>query len=258
LAVDVNRPSPSRIYDYLLGGGHNFAADREVARALLALEPSTALVAKANRAFLHRAVRELVALGIDQFLDIGSGIPTVGNVHEIAQSLRPGARVVYVDIDPVAVAHSQLILGDNPNAGVLQADLRDTAKILTDPVTTGLLDLDRPVAVLLVAMLHFLPDDAEVADCLRRLREELAPGSYLVLSHLLKRLPPDQQSPAHDEYNRTVTAITLRNRDRIAALFAGFDLIEPGLVTTNRWRPDGDLDMAIADVSILSGVARRP
>jgi len=253
--VDINRPSPSRIYDYLLGGCHNFAADREVARALLDLEPATALVAKANRAFLHRAVRELVGLGIDQFLDIGSGIPTIGNVHEIAQSLRPGARVVYVDIDPVAVAHSQLILGDNPDAGVIQADLRDTTEILTHPVAKSLLDPSRPIAVLLVGMLHFLSDDDEIAGCLRRLSEHLAPGSHLVLSHLLKVLPPDEQSPAHERYNRSVTAVTLRSRERIEALFAGFELIEPGLVTTTRWRPDSE---PAADVPMLSGVGRLP
>jgi SAM-dependent methyltransferase len=249
----VDRPSPSRIYDYLLGGCHNFAADREVARALLELEPSTALVAKANRAFLHRAVRELVGLGVDQFLDIGSGIPTVGNVHEIAQSLRPGTRVVYVDLDPVAVAHSQLILGDHPDAGVIQADLRDTAAILDHPVTTRLLDFTRPVAVLLMSMLHFLPDDDEVAGCLRRLRERLAPDSYLAISHLLKVLPPAQRSEAHERYNRTVTAITLRSRERIAAFFAGFELIEPGLVTATRWRPEGEAAVA-GEVAIVAGV----
>ena len=254
--VDINRPSVSRVYDYFLGGSHNFAADRELARQILQLEPATTRVANANRAFLGRAVRELVALGVDQFLDIGSGIPTIGNVHEIAQGQKPGVRVVYVDIDPVAVAHSQLILRDNPDAGVVQADLRDPASILDDPVVKRLLDFDRPVAVLLVSVLHFVSDDDNPAGSIAHLRDRLAPGSYLVISHLaeLRDNPADPQlrSEAQEHYSRSVAAITLRRKEEVAALFAGFTLVEPGLVTTAQWRPDGEPDY----VAAWAGVGR--
>jgi SAM-dependent methyltransferase len=254
--VDINRPSASRVYDYFLGGCHNFAADRELARQILEMEPATTRVANANRAFLGRAVRELVALGIDQFLDIGSGIPTIGNVHEIAQGQKPGVRVVYVDIDPVAVAHSQLILKDNPDAGVVQADLRNPASIIDDPVTREMLDFDRPIAVLLVSVLHFVSDKDDPAGSIARLRDRLAPGSYLVISQLaeLRDDPadPDWRSAAHEHYSRMVAALTLRRKEEVAALFDGFTLIEPGLVTTAEWRPDGEPD----DVAAWAGVGR--
>jgi SAM-dependent methyltransferase len=255
--VDVNHPSPSRVYDYLLGGSHNFAVDREVAKQVLALAPQTAAVAKGNRGFLHRAVRELTLLGIDQFLDIGSGIPTVGNVHETAQEQLPNARVVYVDIDPIAVAHSHLMLTDNPNTGVVHGDLREPDAILSDPVTVELLDFDRPIAVLLVALLHFMSDEDDPMASLARLREVLAPGSYLVISHLVARSDGRPGShAAHERYNEAVAMLTIRHRDEIAALFAGFTLIEPGLVGADRWRPDSEIDPETDPLPVLAGVGR--
>src|SRR2546421_865213 len=157
--IDIERPSAARIYDYWLGGSHNFAVDREMARQVTSLVPETPLIMQANRAFLHRAARFLVESGIRQFLDIGSGIPTLGNVHEVVQKAIPDAPVVYVDIDPVAVTHSRHILAGNERVAVIQEDLRRPDRILAHPDATRLLDLDQPVALLLLAVLHFIPDD---------------------------------------------------------------------------------------------------
>lgn len=182
-AVPGEAPSAARIYDYLLGGYHNFEVDRAVAQKFIEILPRAPLIMRANRAFVRRAVRFLVEQGIDQFLDIGSGIPTVGNVHEIAQGINPSTRVVYVDRDPVAVRHSEEILKGDANTVVIQADARDTLAILGHPEVSRLLDLDKPVAVLIASVLLFLPDDDEAYRVVRTLREALAPGSYLGISH---------------------------------------------------------------------------
>ena len=152
--VDIDRPSAARVYDYYLGGSHNFAVDREMARQAIADWPDLPQIMQGNRAFLRRAVRHCLAQGIDQFLDVGSGIPTAGNVHEVAQAENPAARVAYVDIDPVAVAHSRALLGDDPRTGVVHADFLDVDAVLDDPAARSVLDLDRPVALLVVALLH--------------------------------------------------------------------------------------------------------
>lgn len=238
-SVDVDRPSTSRMYDYFLGGSHNFAADRRVATEALQHMPELPMVLRANRAFLRRAVRYLVQAGMTQFLDLGSGIPTAGNVHEIAQRADPGARVVYVDIDPVAVAHSRAILAGNDNATAVQADLRQPEQLLTDRELTRVLDLSRPVAVLLVAVLHFLPDSEDPGGIIARLRPALAPGSYLVISHAsADGAAPTGMDPAREVYARSNNPIIMRSRAQIEALFAGFELVEPGLVRLPRWRPD--------------------
>ncbi len=173
-------PNPARMYDYILGGVHNTEADRIAAEQARAALPDMHLIFRANRAFLRRAVLYLATQGIDQFLDVGSGIPTVGNVHEIAHNVNEDARVVYVDVDPVAVQFSAAILRDNAQATVIQADARDPASILGHPETRRLLDLDRPVALLLVSMLMFVPDDTEATGLVRAFRDALAPGSYLM------------------------------------------------------------------------------
>jgi SAM-dependent methyltransferase len=223
------------VYDYFLGGAHNFDVDRQLAEAIGRAAPDVVETARANRHFLRRAVSFLVDAGVRQFLDIGSGIPTVGNVHEIAQAVAPDARVVYVDIDPIAVAHSRAILRDNPTAAVLCIDLRDPAKILAEaPI---LIDFTEPVAVLLAGVLHFVPDSDEPGEVVRQLRDALAPGSYLLISHATGDGQPSAVREAQQLTGRAAE-ITLRTHAEIAAYFGPFTLVEPGLVHVGRWRPD--------------------
>jgi SAM-dependent methyltransferase len=241
--IDIERPSVARIYDYLLGGSHNFAVDREVAHKAIAVKPDAALQTQANRAFLHRAVRFLVGAGIRQFLDIGSGIPTLGNVHEIAQKAAPEARVVYVDIDPVAVAHSRAILAGNDRATVIQEDLRRPDAILAHPDVRAMLDLTQPLGVLLVAVLHALPDADDPFGIVARLRDVMVPGSYLVVSHATYEAQPDEVGQLGQLMKQTTTPITYRNRAQVERFFAGLDLIDPGLVWAPQWRPDSPDDV---------------
>jgi SAM-dependent methyltransferase len=237
--IDLDRPSAARIYDYWLGGSHNFAIDREIARGVTAAVPDTARIMQANRAFLHRAVGFLVEQGVRQFLDLGSGIPTLGNVHEVAQKAAPGSRVVYVDIDPVAVAHSRHILTGNDNATVIQGDLRNPPSILGDPVVRRHLDFDQPTAVLMMAVLHFVPDSDDPHGIISQFSAALAPGSYLVLSHgTTDGLSPEQQEIGADMFRRTATPYIGRSKAEVLNLFDGFDLVEPGLVWSVQWRPE--------------------
>ncbi|MFI7599975.1 SAM-dependent methyltransferase [Actinoplanes sp. NPDC049681] len=236
-----HRPSSARIYDALLGGNHNFAADREAAKHLLAAIPGAGEMARANRAFLNRAVQFLLDRGVRQFLDIGSGIPTVGNVHEIAQRRAPEARVVYVDIDPVAVAHSNDILKDNPLALAVQADMRFPEAILEHPGVRELLDPAEPIGLLLVAMLHFVPDD-DAFPATERLRAALPPGSYVVISHGVSDTPADAAIDTVTAlYRRTdVSAAHGRTRDQILRFFGDAALVPPGLVWVHEWPDGGD------------------
>jgi hypothetical protein len=241
--IDIEHASPARVYDYYLGGSHNFAVDRQMAREAIELWPELPLVMQANRAFLRRSVRYLVNQGITQFLDIGSGIPTEGNVHEVVQAACPECRVVYVDIDPVAVAHSRAILADNPFADIVQADLRDVAGIFDDPRARRLLDLDQPIGVLMVAMLHFVPDQADPAGIVAQYRKMMPSGSYLVVSHATYEGRPDQAGPHMDLYRRAGAPLTMRSRHEIEALLEGFDPVEPGVVFMPLWRPDSPSDV---------------
>lgn len=237
--IDLTRPSAARVYDYYLGGFHNFEADRQLAREAIADWPDLPIIMRSNRAFLRRAVARLVELGVRQFLDIGSGIPTSGNVHEVAQGLAPEARVVYVDIDPVAVAHSRAILADNPYARAVHGDVRRPETILSDPAVASLLDLEQPVALLLVALLHFVSDDDEPAAALRTFRSSLAPGSYLVLTHATGEFHPPELTAAHRAlYRRTTTPMTMRSRAQVESFFDGFELMVPGVVLSDTWHPD--------------------
>jgi hypothetical protein len=243
--IDTTKANIARVYDYWLGGDHNFQADRDLARTIIALTPNARSVARANRAFLGRAVRFLAGeAGIRQFLDIGSGIPTENNVHQVAQDVAPGSRVLYADVDEVAVAHSRLMLEDNPDAAIIQADLREPDKILADPQTQLLVDFSQPVAVVLSAVLHFIPDDDQAAGILARLRSALAPGSYLVICHGCRDERPGLASSFENVYNSRVTAqLRLRTRDEITRLLDGFTLIDPGLVWIPQWRPDSPADV---------------
>jgi SAM-dependent methyltransferase len=237
--IDIERPSAARIYDYWLGGSHNFAVDREVARQVTSQIPETPLIMQANRAFLHRAARFLVESGIRQFLDIGSGIPTLGNVHEVVQKAMPDARVVYVDIDPVAVAHSRHILAGNERVAVIQEDLRRPDRILAHAETNRLLDLDQPVALLLLAVLHFIPDDDDPYGIVARLRDALAPGSYLAISHgTADHYSQEVAQHGREQFRRTPTPFWSRSRAETARFFAGLDLVEPGIVYSPQWRPE--------------------
>lgn len=236
-SADFNRPSPARMYDYYLGGAHNFAVDREAAESAIASMPYTTTGAQVNRSWLGRAVRFLIRSGVRQFLDLGSGVPTVGNVHEIAQRHDPGARVVYVDVDPVATAHTNQLLEGNERATVVQADLRDINK-----VTAGageLLDWTRPVAVLACAVLHFVPEYDDPAGLLAAYRTHLVPGSYVALSHIAPNgLPNEEVARFTQVYQHTTQPVVLRERSQIEPLLAGLTLVEPGLVRVPLWRPD--------------------
>ncbi len=254
--IDLDVPSVSRIYDYFLGGSHNFEVDREAARVALEALPGIPRISQANRAVMRRAVRFAVDRGITQFLDIGSGIPTFGNVHEVAQAAHPGARVVYVDNDPVAVAHSRAVLEGNEDAAIAAADLRDPRSILDNPETLRLLDFSRPVALMLVAVVHFVSDDDRPAELIATLRDALAPGSVMVITHAtLEHGPtPSGQRGVQQVYQRTSTPLMMRTAAELRPFFAGFEIVEPGIVPLPFWRPDtppSDED----DPSVLHGLA---
>ncbi|WP_432838269.1 SAM-dependent methyltransferase [Dactylosporangium sp. CA-092794] len=257
--LDIDRPSVARIYDYLLGGSHNFAADRALARQAIEAIPDLPVQAATNRAFMHRAVRFLVDAGVTQFLDLGSGIPTLGNVHEIAQAADPQARVAYVDIDDVAVIHSQHLLADNPNAIAVRGDLRRPAEILADAEVSGLLDLSRPVAVLAIAVLHAISDDDDPAGIIAALRDALRPGSYLAMAHGVNTRVEDADLVV-DLSKRTTTPMTLRTPEQVQRLFDGFDLVDPGLVWAPLWRPESPHEVPDRPERSgnLAGVGRKP
>jgi hypothetical protein len=240
--VDTDTPSAARMYDYLLGGAHNFAADREAARRVLGIRPDSALLAQANRSFMRRAVRFMVDQGIDQFLDLGSGVPTVGNVHEIAQRYHPDARVVYVDVDPIAVMHARHLLAGDPHTIVLEQDIRKPDAILDDRQVRTLLDLDRPVGVLAVAVLHFLPDSEDPAGVLERLREAVADGSYLAISHGTADGHPEIVERVRQVYQSTANPVVARSRAEVEALFGGWRPVDPGLAWVSEWRPEDAAD----------------
>jgi hypothetical protein len=241
--VDVTVPNAARMYDYALGGSHNLAVDRETADRIEQLIPGAKLNAHANRAFVRRVVRLLSGQGIRQFLDIGAGIPTMGNVHEIAQSEAPDARVLYVDIDPVAIAHSKKILADVTHVRVVQANLIRPAEILHHPDVLDLLDFTQPVAILLNAVLHFVPDDADPDAILAQLREAIVRGSYITVTHgipMQDAESQERQDSLSDMYRRTPTALHFRSPERIRELLAGWDIVDPGIVSIVGWRPEPD------------------
>ena len=259
--VDPAQANVARVYDYWLGGSHNFLADQDLGRAMAAVVPNVRAIARANRAFLGRAVRFLTAAGVSQFLDIGSGIPTQGNVHEVAQQGGPAARVLYADIDPVAIAHSKAILNGDQNAAIIEADLREPESILAHPVTRRLIDLDRPVGLLLVAVVHFLADADDPWALVAELRDRLPPGSYLVLSHATSESRPEVTQAASTMYrSRAASKGRARSRAEIGRLLDGFELVDPGLVYLPQWRP-GPADEMPEDPSqlwFLAGVGRKP
>jgi hypothetical protein len=239
--VDLSKPNAARVYDYILGGANNFEVDREFAKQLQVVLPDAQALAQENRGFLRRSVAFLAAAGIRQFIDLGSGIPTVGNTHEVAQRIDPGARVVYVDNEPVAVAHSELILQDNENADILRADIRDVHGVLTDDMTRRLIDFDQPVAVLMFAVLHFLSDQQDPYRLVAAYRDATPRGSCLAVSHATGDGRPEM-SDVKAAYQNTTSPLTERSKAEVARLFDGYDMVPPGVVFTREWQPEIELE----------------
>jgi hypothetical protein len=260
IGIDLERPSAARVYDFYLGGFHNFAADREMGRQAVQAWPDLPEIMRANRGFLRRAVEFLVGAGVRQFIDLGSGIPTVGNVHEVAQRLAPDTRVVYVDSDPVAIEHSTAILAGDERTRSVHADLRDPESVLGSPAVAELLDPGEPVAVLMVAVLHFVPDDADPAALVARFRDAVPSGSYLALSHATAGEQVDRAAEHRGFYQQTATPMTMRSRDQVVGLFDGWELVEPGVVYLPQWRPDPDGPAVERPERMtgLAGVGRKP
>ncbi|MFC1421058.1 SAM-dependent methyltransferase [Streptacidiphilus cavernicola] len=250
----------ARMYDYYLGGKDNFPADRAAAARVVDLLPSAPTGSRANRRFLGRAVRFAAGRGISQFLDIGTGLPSSDNTHEVAQAAVPDARVVYVDNDPIVLSHARAKLRSTAEGRIayLDGDFRDPASILDAPQTKALLDLSQPVALLLVALLHFIPDAEEPADLLARYRDALAPGSVLVLTHGTgELLPPAVAESVTLAYARAGLDIVSRTHAEVAGFFGELDLVQPGVVPVHEWRPDNDEDRGLTAIEVpgYAGVA---
>lgn len=260
--VDPGTPNVARMYDYYLGGKNNFAADREAAEKIISILPNARDIARTNRAFLVRAVRHLAESGIRQFLDIGTGLPTQENVHQVAQAVAPEAQVVYVDNDPVVLVHARALLADNPRSTVISADMRDPESVLKHPEALARLDFNRPIAVIMLAILHFVLDDAEVERIVRAFRAPLVSGSYFVASHITAGdLNDDEVRRGQDVYTATAAGgIVPRRAEQVRAFFAGLHLLEPGVVPLDQWRPDSPSVALPAKpgVGIVGGVGRVP
>ncbi len=257
--AQASKAHPARVYDYFLGGKDHFAADRVVADRVAANAPETPLARRENRAFLGRAVRRLAEGGERQFLDIGTGFPTMGNSNEIAHAVAPEARVVCVDNDPVVLAHSRALLARRPHgrATVLAGDLRDPEALLSDKLLLDVLDFSRPVVVLMAAVLHFVPDSDDPAGIVARFRDAMAPGSHLVLSHATYDFNIKVLNNSR-VYNDATAPFIPRTRPQISALLAGFEPEEPGLVDVAHWRPDGTRPMPAHPLNVYGAVTRRP
>ncbi|WP_165984474.1 SAM-dependent methyltransferase [Streptomyces sp. YIM 98790] len=253
--IDTTRPHPARMYDYYLGGQDNYEADRIAGDRLLALTPDVRISARANRDFLARAVRHAAREGIRQFVDIGTGIPTSPNTHEVAHAVDPGARVAYVDNDPIVGVYADAKLLNTANTGFFLADLRDPEAVLEHPTLGQFVDFSRPVALMLVSVLHFITDEEDPAGILRALTGVLAPGSRLLLSHATGDFhPPEMTKAGQAVYKNATAQLTLRPHAAILRCFDGFELEEPGLVQTPLWRPDGPVGQELKGVASYAGV----
>jgi S-adenosyl methyltransferase len=238
--IDTSRPHPARMYDYYLGGQDNYEVDREAAEQVLALLPDLRPTARENRVFLRRATRSVVGDGIRQIIDIGTGIPTAPNTHDAARSVTPDVRVAYVDNDPIVGVYAEAKLTNRHEAGFALADLRDPKAVLEHPAVAGLIDFDQPVALLLVAVLHFIRDDEDPAGIVAALAEALPAGSRLVLSHGTQDFHDREQiREAAEVYKNATARVTPRPHAEVMSFFDGFELVDPGLVQLPLWRPDG-------------------
>jgi len=262
--IDPSKAHPARRYNYWLGGKDNFAADRESAEVVASAFPTVRLAAQENRKFLHRVVDYLASeAGVEQFLDLGAGLPSAGNVHEVAQKIAPYSRVVYVDNDPIVLVHARALLTSTPEGATayLQADVRNPESIISDPEVERTLDLTKPVALMLVAVMHFIPDSADPYGILRRLIEALPSGSFLVISHATSdHLTAEELAASIEANERSGVTFRLRSTEEFSRFFDGLQLVEPGITSILNWRPEPSLERgpSVEDVSMLCGVARIP
>ena len=257
VGLDTTRPHVARMYDYYLGGKDNFAVDREAVAAVEAAMPEVRQLALENRAFLRRAVTYMAAHGIRQFIDIGAGLPTAGNTHEVAQAIAPDARVAYVDNDPIVLSHGRALLATDDNTTVVTADLRNPREVMDHDDVRRLIDFTQPVGVLLIAMTHFLRTE-EREPVMSVLRETLVPGSYLTTTHVtVDNHSREAVEGVEAAYRKTPTPIFFRRHDEITPFFDGFDLVPPGLVTVDRWRPDPQEPSPTPTGWLYGGVGRR-
>ncbi|MFG2596222.1 SAM-dependent methyltransferase [Streptomyces sp. NPDC048462] len=261
LHIDTSKPHPARMYDWFLGGKDNYPVDEAMGRQMLALEPGIPVMAKVNRAFMHRATRWLSGQGIRQFLDIGTGIPTAPNLHQVAQSSEPTTRVVYCDNDPIVLAHAEALLSGTPQGAIdyVQADARDVDAILEQAGKT--LDFSKPVALSMIALLHFVSDEDGAYELVSRLTGVLAPGSHVVISHLTADFHPEEAQKVDEMYKANTLTLAPRNRQQFAAFFDGLEIVEPGIVAGETWHPELGEPVPGQDDIISAGyvaVGRKP
>jgi hypothetical protein len=256
--VDISVPSAARAYDAFLGGAHNFEVDRQFARKAEQVFPGVALACRANRAFLRRAVLYALEAVVRQFLDIGSGIPTVGNVHEVVHAVDPSCPVIYVDNEPVAVAHSEILLQDNDYADIVQADLRSPASILDHPTTRRLIDFDQPVMLLMLAVLHFIPDSQRPDELAQEYGKALSSGSHLAITHATAAARPEEMRKLEALYATSSNPAVARSPEWIQGAFGDYELVEPGAIFVPQWRPDGDTPQNPQDFIFFGGVGAKP
>jgi len=258
---DAEAPSSARIYDYALGGKDNYEVDRRALEQVMEGFPTVRIAARHNRQFMHRAVGVLADAGVKQFLDIGTGIPTEPNLHQVAQERAPEARVVYVDHDPVVLAHARALLAGSPEGrtAYVKADLTEPESILSAAQLRDTLDLSSPVALSLVAVLHFLSAEQNPAGILKTLLDALAPGSFVVASHITEDLDPEGMQRALEMYRRSAVYVQARTRDEFTSFFDGLELLDPGVVAVNRWRPAIEPPSWLdKQVNCWGAVARKP
>jgi S-adenosyl methyltransferase len=255
--ADLSVPSPARMYDYWLGGKDNFPADREAARRVCTAYPDVRRLARANRRFLTRAVWFMAAHGIRQYIDLGTGIPTSPNVHEVARQAVAGARVVYVDNDPVVTVHSQALRAGDDGVIAISGDIRRPQDILAHPEVAGLIDFTQPVGILFISVLHFISSGEDLDGIVAAFRRRMAAGSYLAISHATTDgADPAVLAEIAQVYEKATSPAVPRPSAQIQELFTGLDLVEPGLVDVSRWRPD--IRARATKLRILAGVARKP
>ncbi|MEU5635742.1 SAM-dependent methyltransferase [Streptomyces rishiriensis] len=256
--IDTSKPHPARMYDYFLGGKDHYEVDQEAAERFIQAAPEVRLAVRANRRFMHRAVRHVVAEGgVRQILDIGTGLPTEPNVHQIARAIAPDTRVAYVDNDPIVSTHSRSLLDDDEHTSVVLADLRDPRAVLGHPDVRRVIDFDEPVALLLVAVLHFVTDEEDPDGVVATLLEALPTGSHLVLSHATVDIHDDAREDAVNVYRNATATMNPRSHARVLSFFGDLTLTEPGLVLVPDWRPDEPEPHDAPPIGIYGGVGRK-